>query len=71
MKCDIEDKFNGTVVGYKSFTTPRQDIMLDIYVNKEKRYQFGPFENKQQRQALLDKLRRLVIRLGAEHIRQY
>jgi hypothetical protein len=64
MKCDLEDKFNGTVVGYKSFTAYRNKLMLDIYVNGERRYEFGPFENRQQRQALLIKLRRLVSRQG-------
>ncbi len=57
------------VVGYRTYSTARGDMMLDIYVNSERRYRLGPFDNKVQRQILVDNLRRMVDRLGGGHMR--
>lgn len=62
-------EMGGLMIGYKAFATPRSDLMLDIYVNGERRYRLGPFDNKQLRQRTLDKLRSTVRQVGGGHMR--
>lgn len=44
-------------VEFRGYTSARGDVMLDVYVNDDHAYRFGPFDNKQQRMALIESLR--------------
>lgn len=58
-------------IEYKAFTTARGGLMLVIYFNREKRYELGPFDNAQQRQATLNDFRAVVIQCGHNAARAY
>ena len=44
-------------IEYRGYTSARGAVMLDVVVNGERRYRFGPFTNRQQRMVLLNSLR--------------
>lgn len=67
----ITDKFANLVVGYRAYRSARGNLLLTITVNGEKRYELGPFDSKEQRQALLDKLRLAVTKWGGDHERKW
>jgi hypothetical protein len=47
-------------VEFQGFTTARGDLLLDIHVNGEHRYRLGPFDNREQRMAVVDRLRSVL-----------
>jgi len=65
----ITDKFANLVIGYRAFRSGRGNLMLHIIVNGEKRYELGPFSNKEERQILLNKLRDTVAKWGGDTTR--
>ena len=44
-------------IEYRGYTSARGSVMLDVVVDGQRRYRFGPFENRQQRMVLLLNLR--------------
>lgn len=58
MKPDVVQSVNWKTdrLSFRSYTTARGDLMLDIYKNLKVIYTFGPFDNREQRQVFLHKM---------------
>ena len=55
-------------IEYRGYTSARGSVMLDVVVNGQRRYRFGPFSNRQQRMVLLNNLRAPAARGGTDDI---